>query len=77
MLIYLPQLNPILGETFEAGFSDGTELFLEQVSHHPPISYILLYGPQKKFQMSGAFVTEATGGLNSLKVWRVEVRAAN
>jgi hypothetical protein len=30
--------NPILGETFQASFFDGTQLFMEQISHHPPVS---------------------------------------
>eukprot|EP00475_Leptophrys_vorax_P040251 TRINITY_DN7435_c0_g1_i1.p1 TRINITY_DN7435_c0_g1~~TRINITY_DN7435_c0_g1_i1.p1 ORF type:complete len:537 (+),score=170.35 TRINITY_DN7435_c0_g1_i1:48-1658(+) len=30
--------NPILGETLQGVYSDGTELFMEQMSHHPPIS---------------------------------------
>jgi hypothetical protein len=38
-------LNPILGETYQAIHEDGSEIFLEQVCHHPPISYILMNGP--------------------------------
>jgi hypothetical protein len=38
-------LNPILGETFQGLLPDGAEVFMEQVSHRPPISYILLEGP--------------------------------
>ena len=37
--------NPILGETWQATLSDGTELFLEQISHHPPISAFQMFGP--------------------------------
>ena len=33
-------LNPILGETYQAIMEDGTEICLEQVAHHPPISYL-------------------------------------
>lgn len=35
--------NPILGETFQ-GFIDGCPVYGEQISHHPPISSILLFG---------------------------------
>jgi hypothetical protein len=35
--------NPILGETFQ-GFIDGCPVYGEQISHHPPISSILLIG---------------------------------
>ena len=34
-------LNPVLGETYQARLEDGSEIFLEQISHHPPISYYL------------------------------------
>lgn len=30
--------NPILGETYEGRFPDGTEVFCEHISHHPPIT---------------------------------------
>jgi hypothetical protein len=30
--------NPILGETYQAKFFDGTRVFMEQTSHHPPVS---------------------------------------
>lgn len=35
--------NPILGETFQ-GFIDGCPVYGEQISHHPPISSVLLVG---------------------------------
>lgn len=35
--------NPILGETFQ-GWIDGCPVYVEQISHHPPISAILMYG---------------------------------
>jgi len=31
--------NPILGETYQASFFDGTRVFMEQTSHHPPVSH--------------------------------------
>ncbi len=31
--------NPILGETFEGFWPDGTNIFMEHISHHPAISY--------------------------------------
>ena len=33
----LKPFNPILGETFQADLA-GTQVFVEQISHHPPIS---------------------------------------
>ena len=35
--------NPILGETFQA-FICGCPFYAEQISHHPPVSSILMYG---------------------------------
>lgn len=37
-LSFLKPLNPILGETLQGSLNDGTTLFAEQISHHPPIS---------------------------------------
>jgi len=37
--------NPILGETLEGTYSDGTKIFMEHTSHHPPISNYLIEGP--------------------------------
>lgn len=35
--------NPILGETYQ-GFLNGCPLFMEQVCHHPAISYLYFVG---------------------------------
>ncbi|CAD8176370.1 unnamed protein product [Paramecium pentaurelia] len=37
--------NPILGETFQ-GFYDNCPIYCEQISHHPPICAIQMYGRQ-------------------------------
>lgn len=34
-------LNPILGETYQARLEDSSQIYIEQVCHHPPISYFL------------------------------------
>ena len=62
------QLNPYLGETFQGNFNDGTKLYSEQISHHPPISYFLVYGPQKNYKYYGHYLYEAKAGLNTLTV---------
>jgi hypothetical protein len=46
-------LNPILGETFQAKKSDGTSIYLEQTSHHPPTSNFHLIGVNKAYQLFG------------------------
>jgi hypothetical protein len=54
--------NPILGETFEgyisASPSDVFKVFLEQTSHHPPVSNFLIESPMVKisghYELCGA-----------------------
>ena len=38
----LKPFNPILGETYEGYWPDGTKIYIEHMSHHPPISRFLL-----------------------------------
>lgn len=45
--------NPILGETCQLHFDDGTEIFLEQTTHHPPASNWEVFGPNKSFHFWG------------------------
>jgi len=66
--------NPILGETFNGYHSDGSQAYLEQVSHHPQVSYLLYYGPKQAYRVWGPSNFAAHAGLNSLKLttksWR-------
>jgi hypothetical protein len=60
-------LNPILGETFSAVKADGTKLYCEQISHHPPVSAYLMYHPEGLYRLHGqGEVTAKMGGLNSI-----------
>jgi hypothetical protein len=61
-------MNPILGETYEMLWEDGSKLYLEQTSHHPPISHYLMYGPNDNFKYHGYSNFISNAGLNSLKV---------
>eukprot|EP00761_Pharyngomonas_kirbyi_P011959 gb/GECH01011985.1/.p1 GENE.gb/GECH01011985.1/~~gb/GECH01011985.1/.p1 ORF type:complete len:378 (+),score=72.54 gb/GECH01011985.1/:1-1134(+) len=46
--------NPILGETYQASYTEaGCDVFMEQVSHHPPISAFLVKGKDNKFKLQG------------------------
>eukprot|EP00743_Colponemidia_sp_Colp-15_P000531 GILK01000598.1.p1 GENE.GILK01000598.1~~GILK01000598.1.p1 ORF type:complete len:419 (+),score=58.86 GILK01000598.1:51-1259(+) len=45
--------NPILGETFQAAYPDGTTVVCEQTSHHPPVSHWQMFGPGNRFQFYG------------------------
>lgn len=51
--IFDKPLNPILGETYQALGQDGAKIYMEQVSHHPPISYFLIEGPNAAYKMTG------------------------
>jgi hypothetical protein len=46
-------LNPVLGETFQAYNPDGSFVYMEQVMHHPPISYFCMDGPNGSYSLSG------------------------
>ncbi|EFJ40244.1 hypothetical protein VOLCADRAFT_108254 [Volvox carteri f. nagariensis] len=45
--------NPILGETYQAVYPNGIEVYCEQISHHPPISSWEVYEPSGKFVFHG------------------------
>ena len=65
---FVKPLNPILGETFQAFGADGTRLFLEQTSHHPPRSHFLAEGPDGNFKMNGYLEVAIFAGLSSSDV---------
>jgi len=58
--------NPILGETFQARYVDGTQIYLEQISHHPPISAFQVMGPGDQYQLSGYHDFRASFRPNSI-----------
>jgi len=60
--------NPTLGETLQASFPDGTKLYLEQTSHHPPVTSWLLIGPGQSFRYYGWSTYTASFGYNRLYV---------
>ena len=57
--------NPLLGETYQAGLPDGTHIFLEQISHHPPIAAFVLEGPTAEGEAESLYVFR---GLSQPKV---------
>lgn len=59
-------LNPILGETYQAYSPDGSTFFLEQVNHHPPISYYVHCGPKNIFRLSSYAQFAVHAHLNSI-----------
>ncbi|CAD8133891.1 unnamed protein product [Paramecium octaurelia] len=65
---FLKPLNPILGETLQANYNDGTQVYCEQIMHHPPVSYFLVFGPNKKYKYYGYYLVEGRAGLNSVTI---------
>jgi hypothetical protein len=59
--------NPIIGETFEAYWPDNSKIFVEHVSHHPPISCFLVehQGGLYKFHGSYEYTAKLTDFGNS------------
>lgn len=47
--------NPILGETYEGIWPDGSRIYNEHVSHHPPISCFLIEHPDGLFIFEGSY----------------------
>ena len=62
-------LNPILGETLLGILEDGTKLYAEQSSHHPPVSHYYVEG--NGFRVYGYFNYHAKAGLNSVTVTNI------
>lgn len=58
--------NPLLGETNQGTFGDGTRFFLEHTSHHPPVSHFLIEAPDGAFRMHGYYEFTGSMGKNSL-----------
>jgi len=54
------------GETYQAKYADGTGVYLEQVSHHPPVSMFQIVGPQGKWSFSGHHEFTASMRPNSI-----------
>jgi len=58
--------NPLLGETSQGSFADGTRYYCEHTSHHPPITNFLVEGPNQKWRMFGYYEFIGSMGKNSL-----------
>ena len=61
-------MNPVLGETFNGEFEDGTKYYAEQTCHHPPISHFMFYGPNELYVYTGYAQFAAHSGFNSLTI---------
>ena len=58
--------NPILGETFEGYWPDATSIFVEHISHHPPISCFLVEHALYAFSGSYEYTARVTDLGNSV-----------
>ena len=61
-------LNPILGETLQGGYADGSKVYMEQVTHHPPVSYFYFEGPNASYRFYAHTSFSARPSMNSLNV---------
>jgi hypothetical protein len=59
--------NPILGETYQAKFFDGTEVACEQTTHHPPACNWQMVPPDKSFHYWGNGIWSASCRGNTIK----------
>lgn len=41
--------NPYLGESYVGKWENGTTVYAEQISHHPPLSVFQIYGPNNEW----------------------------
>ena len=65
----LKPFNPILGETFQGKIGDFN-IFLEQISHHPPISSFLIESKKHpEFSSFGNLESVAFTSVNSIKAF--------
>jgi len=68
----LKPFNPLLGETFQGQFDDGSKIYAEHISHHPTLSTFYLKGREDLYKLSAYFdFTTATESFGSvLKVYQ-------
>eukprot|EP00824_Muranothrix_gubernata_P005883 TRINITY_DN17641_c0_g1_i2.p1 TRINITY_DN17641_c0_g1~~TRINITY_DN17641_c0_g1_i2.p1 ORF type:complete len:471 (-),score=71.03 TRINITY_DN17641_c0_g1_i2:52-1464(-) len=60
--------NPILGETFQAGYEDGTLFYAEQTSHHPATCHTYIVGPNNSYTDSAHFSAFGKFTPNTMKM---------
>ena len=62
----LKPLNPLLGETYQCEWEDGSKVYIEHISHTPPISRIYITSGKNLFVVSGYINMELGGILKAL-----------
>lgn len=61
-------LNPILGETYQALLPDGSNLYVEQITHHPPCTYLCIEGPDELYRFSAYSSFNVKAYINSINL---------
>ena len=62
----LKPLNPLLGETYQCEWEDGSKFYIEHISHNPPISSIYITSGKNLFVVSGYIHMELGGILKAM-----------
>ena len=62
----LKPLNPMLGETYECEWKDGTKFYFEHTNHTPPISHFYIKSSQNLFIVSGYIQMEMGGIMKAM-----------
>ena len=62
----LKHLNPLLGETYQCEWEDGSKFYIEHISHNPPISSIYITSGKNLFVVSGYIHMELGGILKAM-----------
>lgn len=57
--------NPLLGETLQGYFPDGSKFYCEHTSHHPPITNFLLEDVDGEYKMYGYYEVCGKMGTNN------------
>ena len=62
----LKPLNPMLGETYQCEWKDGTKFYLEHTNHTPPISHFYIKSSKDLFIVSGYIQMEMGGIMKAM-----------
>ena len=60
--------NPILGETVTRRWANGAQFWGEQTSHHPPISDVVVIGPDGQWKITGHSCAKVENGMKAVNV---------
>jgi prepilin-type processing-associated H-X9-DG protein len=58
--------NPLLGETLQGHFDDGSKFYCEHTSHHPPVSNFLFEDVDELYKLYGYYEVTGKMGANNI-----------